>query len=875
MKLDFMSSLHKYSNRTKGWKDLLFRNINTRAADITSSINTANNNMTESVANFAEGVADIRNKMTGLSNMYLTVSALSGDSSYLIGSSSMPIKEINNILINNGSIRLITDNVINSPIVNVISNSNGSSGNSSDYSNTRNSDVNTVISDVPFEVERIDGAAALNLSIELRETSLINCISYSSVDFGINHPEVSTVEISTDGRSYQRVSFSIEQNGDDFDVLIQDSSAMFVRIGFIQNNPYIAKNGSTRYGIGLHSLSVGLATSVKEGYVIFGPISIPQEIMKASINSNINNDGYSFNNTSFELSYDGVSWIPVSIPFSNSDKPKHLDFNNISENSINTRDPVKTLFVKVSMNGSAANKKNLSDAIDRHTQTMMNVNPYINTTFDLGDKYIVGKNLSYPYGVRSSISSYYDNNETLDTSVLIKNHEGYITKSLKNKGLISNATISSFLYRCSIHKGEMNLLLTSEQFDTGTIKAYKVSNPIIRPMRISESSNVVLPFKEPAGIYTLTDGSISRHIDLRSGFFSSCYQWIYEPHDKPVALVNQLGVKLHEFKGNEIINLLDYFTYDEPLSNKDTPHKVKFNKNYPAEPLGNDFFTILDNKLYSTSLNAIVDSYMFVKEEIQTIVKSNVNSISIYTNEAQFAKTREKLSSFDGMKSAKLNKCGLLKGSVSFINKWSSLISFIKEVEFINGIDEFNTGSRVEVSIPKSSNRFSLGRLIDHFSDIDFVGFTDVFKSKVFTSDELLFSGDYMLEDIGNETFVVLPNGIKTHDLIDTRIIFDSNISNAANGYYSIDYENGVIYSQSFISGETEVEYTYSNVYLSGQMIEVLPKKDYTVNGRQIQVKNIQDKTTYCVLSHRSDSSDISILKSPLIKNLTLSMVTT
>ena len=181
MKLDFMSSLHKYSNRTKGWKDLLFRNINTRAADIASSINTANNNMTEAVADFAEGVADIRNKMTGLSNMYLTVSALSGDSSYLIGSSSMPIKEINNILINNGRIRLITDNVVNNPIVNVISNSNGSSGNSSDYSNTRNSDVNTVISDVPFEVERIDGAAALNLSIELRETSLINCISYSSV----------------------------------------------------------------------------------------------------------------------------------------------------------------------------------------------------------------------------------------------------------------------------------------------------------------------------------------------------------------------------------------------------------------------------------------------------------------------------------------------------------------------------------------------------------------------------------------------------------------------------------------------------------------------------------------------------------------------
>lgn len=67
----------------------------------------------------------------------------------------------------------------------------------------------------------------------------------------------------------------------------------------------------------------------------------------------------------------------------------------------------------------------------------------------------------------------------------------------------------------------------------------------------------------------------------------------------------------------------------------------------------------------------------------------------------------------------------------------------------------------------------------------------------------------------------------------------------------------------------------YSNVYLSGQMIEVLPKKDYAVNGRQIQIKNAQDKGIYCVLSHKSDSYDVSILKSPSIKNLTLSMVTT
>ena len=133
--------------------------------------------------------------------------------------------------------------------------------------------------------------------------------------------------------------------------------------------------------------------------------------------------------------------------------------------------------------------------------------------------------------------------------------------------------------------------------------------------------------------------------------------------------------------------------------------------------------------------------------------------------------------SFDGKNIAKLNKSCIVKGSVKFDFSDASIFSFVKEVDFINGIDEFNTGNKVEVNIPKNENKFSLGHKVDHFCEIKFVGYSSIFNNRVFDRKELINAGDYMLNDISDsETEVILPDNIKTHDIISTVAIIDVGI---------------------------------------------------------------------------------------------------
>lgn len=874
MILDFMSSLARYTGRGLGWKSALVSDIKNRADKLAEDNNNLNNEMSESVAKFAEGVVDVRKRMQSVSDIYLTISTISGNSNTEYNLSRMPIFSKEKIVVSGNTIRLESGVNIPLPIVDIDILTNGTLGNHNDYDDVRNNNKETLVTDSPVEVERIDGAINMSIIATIRDKSSVNAIGFTLSDFGVSHADVSYVEISEDGKSFRRVNFDLEKTGNNFTVTIQNSAAKAVRISLIQNNPYIAKNGKSRYAIGVSNFSIGLSSSVESGNIVFGPINSNSEVIKASIQANMPMDGYSFNNTQIEISPDNENWERVSIPFSVSEYPKHLDFNTLSEKSIKTKNPVKTLFLKLTLHGSDAKNNYTSDNINRHVQQLMSANPYITIPFALSDKYIIGKMHGYPYGERFTYSSFSDDLNVLDTLTSIKSESDYVIKSLAPMSNILKATTRSFYHKCAIEKNELFRIIPSQQMDTGTVRAFKISNPIKRPMRVIDSNNVILPFSNDAGVYTLTDGTISRKIDLRSGFFSSAYQWIYKAHNKDTYLINSLGFKVHIFEKGNPINLLDYFQIETPVQNADTPTGVVFNKNYPSAPLLDGEFSIVDNKLYSTSSSAIVDTYTFTKEEINLIFKANLNSVSIYTDNAKFSKTSERLTKYDGLKIAKLSKSGILKGSLVFKNKNASLVSFIKEVEYKNGIDEFRVGDKLEISIPKRVNRFSLGRKVDHFSDLNIIGYTEVFKSKVFSRDELIFAGDYMMEDIGNETFIQLPDGVFTHDLIETSIIINTDTSSAANGYYSIDYNNGILYSQSIISGETEVEYISSNVYITGNMIEPVSKSEYTVAGSQIQIKNISDGDKFVVLSPAKEDKSSEILKSPIVKNLTLNTVT-
>lgn len=873
MRKDYFSSCSNYSRRLPGWREQLLSDIKARADKLATSVNNSNNRIAMAIGKFAEGVSDIREQMTEVSDLYLTVSTVSGNTNTQFGINKMPILKNNGVVISGGTLSLETKTYSPVPIVDVKINTNGQEGNSGDFDIPRYNDKNTIISDTQYEVEKFDSAITAVVNINLRDVSQVNRISLLYTEYGISKPTVAYLEASQDGKKFYRSDFYVQEVNGTTQISFPGANATSVKISLIQNDPYISKSGKLRYAISIRNLSVGMATSIENGEIVFGPITQRDEVLKASIAASIPTDKYSFQNIAFEISTDSSTWYQVSTPFSVSDHPKHLDFNTKSEDSINTKTPVKTLFFRIRMTGDRYTLPLTASSINRHIQQVNQQYPIIEVPFDLSDKYIVSERIGYQFGERGSYFLYSDNVDLIDSITSIKSESSHITKTVAPIKNIARATIRANKVKCAIDGGGPYKIVPPYPIDPKSAKAYKASLPVKREVRVSDSSNMVIPFSEPAGVYTLTDGENTRKLNLALGGFTSCYEWVFAPSERTATLTDPFGKRVAEFEPGKFINLLDHFTITAPSSSERSIVNVKFNSRYPETPLNKDEFTIVDGRFYSASHSATIDGMYINYEEIPIVMRSNINGIDLYTEEAKFSKSKERLSSFDGQTSAKLAHSGLLKGGLKFTNKSSSLLSFVKEVPYINGIDEFKTSGKANILIPKSANRFSLGRLISHFEDIEVTGATDQLSSKVFSMNELIYRGDYLLEDVGNETFVQLPEDVKTDDIIDTFISVLIADSNNSSGLYSIDYTNGMLYSQSTISGATEVEYIYSNIFISGFPMEVLDKNSYSVNQRQIELKDATMETEYVVLSESKIDKSAEILRSPTLKNLTLNTV--
>jgi hypothetical protein len=871
---DFFSSASVYSKRLPGWREQLLSDIKMRADKLATSVNDSNNRIAMAIGKFAEGVSDIREQMSDVSDLYLTVSTVSGNTNRQFGINNMPILKNKGIVVSGSSLALETKTYSPVPIVGVKINTNGQEGNSADFDIPRYNNKDTIISETQYEVEKFDSAITAVIGIDLRDVNQVNRISMLHSEYGIHKSDVMYLEVSPDGKRFYRSDFSVQEINGVTQISFPGVNAASVKISLLQNNPYTAKNGQTRYAIGIRNLSIGIATSIESGEIVFGPITQKEEVLKASIAASIPTDKYSFQNISFEISTDSTTWYQVSTPFSVSEHPKHLDFNTKSDTSINTKTPVTTLFFRIRMTGNKHSLPLMASSIDRHIQQVSQQSPVIQVPFALSDKYIVSERLGYQFGERGSYFLYNDNIDLVDSISSIKSESDYVLKTVAPMKNITRATIRADKIKCAIEGGEIYRIVPPYSIDPKSAKAYKASLPVKREVRISDSSNMVLPFEQPAGIYSLTDGENSRKLNLTLGAFTSCYQWVFKPLERPVSLIDPFGKKVAEYEAGKYINLLDYFTVSIPTSSERSSISVTFNSRYPETPLSGGEFTLIDGKYYSASHSAVVNGMYISYEEIPLVMRSNINGIDLYTEEAKFSKSREKLSKFDGQTSAKLAHSGLLKGGLRFTNKASSLLSFVKEVTYINGIDEFKTSGKANILIPKSVNRFSLGRLVNHFDDIEITGGVEQLSSKVFSKDELVYRGDYMLEDAGNETFIQLPEGVKTDDIIDTFITVSVADSNSSSGLYSIDYTNGMLYSQSTISGESEVEYIYSNIFISGFPIKVLDKKSYTVTDRQVELKDATMDNEYIVLSESKADKSAEILRSPTLKNLALNTVT-
>ena len=871
----FLNLIDKYSDRHQGYKKELIEDIQNEANAITSGLNAVNNSGIEAMDKFAARVATLRSKMAEASTMVLDVNSLSGNSNFQFYPSEENIDSTTDIAISNSNLYLESFVTESHQIYDVRIDTTGALGNTSDFNEKRYYNKSTITTRTHVEVESFDTTLSAIIDIDLKTTRVLNMVEFYIKDFGVNNPTISNVEISSDGMTYIRLDSDMEFYDNRVVIVFKDSDAKNIRFSIVQTDGYVTANTKRRYAIGLYNLRAGIRSSSEEGSIVFGPFNSTREILKASIAGTIPVDGYSMDNIKFEISPDKSSWEEITLPYTISEKKKIIQYNNISTDSISTTNPVKTLYLKVTMTGNKVNKEFSYNTIyNRHTQAISALNSTIYTSFDITKDYLVARNKDVSFGDKVTLNSWNDDTSVIDRSLSVMVKKEPMLKTIKHRDEQNGVTVNFAKLKCPVEKSDTFRIIPAADLDVSTAKFFKRSNPIKRYSRVLASSNIVLPFKEVSGVYTITDGINQRRIDLSSGYFESCYQWVFEANNMHTRLVSPTGEALYVWDPEQSINLLDYFTVEDIVTTDKSPVKLSFNRKYPAEELSDKEFSLVDGKIESLYGNAIVSSYIVVESQITAESTFGVNSILYEATDVSLSKHSESLSLYNGKNIAKLNKTCIVRGSLNFNYESASIFPFVEEVDFVDGLSEFNSGSTVEVSIPMNVNKFSLGRYVDKFTGIKFVGHAGTFTNRVYSEDELVSYGDYMLQDVSEtETEIVLPEGIMTHDIIITKAVLNVASNSVGNGYFSVDYKNGIIYSQTRIDGNTIVSYEYSNMYVSGKELEIIDPSDYVVSGRQINFSAAEDNTMITILAKQSEVFELDINNSPRLKGLTLNTV--
>ena len=230
----------------------------------------------------------------------------------------------------------------------VAEDSTGVAGNNNDRTRSRSPLPEAVLDGQThswFEYERIQNAKGddlrLALRLSLKQPSVINRIRIDPVNFGTKSwVRIEDIKIQTeDGMISVRSDISTptwNANEDPFQLSPAASKyagqglytfspvmAKSIQITFIQSEPYAIENGSKlRYAIGLKEIDVFQVPFASEGEFLLKPVVFKRPVRTIGLMNNVAPYDPKFVTMSYELSTDGgVTWLPIS-PLENVDFSK-------------------------------------------------------------------------------------------------------------------------------------------------------------------------------------------------------------------------------------------------------------------------------------------------------------------------------------------------------------------------------------------------------------------------------------------------------------------------------------------------------------------------------------------------------------------------
>ncbi len=265
--------------------------------------------------------------------------------------------------------------------------SNGAAGSNYQLDVFGHKEIETISDNEPntwYEYERVTAYSVnessvplvLDLTIVLEEVSVINHININPINFGTPTPvKIASLETSKDGIEYTSIKdevpvkdFAIETEKEEFDLSPATSKyagqasysflprkAQYIHIVLRQYTPYSIETNSglrLRYAIGLRDINVLGRKFKTEGSLVSTTFSLDGDARKIALWASENpTEKSSLADITHSISYnDGAVWLPLQPQRRDGiEIPEVLNFNNISQNSIETEIEVNNFRHKISM----------------------------------------------------------------------------------------------------------------------------------------------------------------------------------------------------------------------------------------------------------------------------------------------------------------------------------------------------------------------------------------------------------------------------------------------------------------------------------------------------------------------------------------------
>lgn len=151
-----------------------------------------------------------------------------------------------------------------------------------------------------------------------------------------------------------------------------------------------------------------------------------------------------------------------------------------------------------------------------------------------------------------------------------------------------------------------------------------------------------------------------------------------------------------------------------------------------------------------------------------------------------------------------------------------------EEVDYIDGVQEFIESEYITELLEKSANTFVLrgDPLVD---SIRFSGDVSLFKRQVYSDKDLSIPSSWLLKKEGENFVIQINKNNLTSEFTYTYITYVSKAKNKREGLYSVDYDNGILYSSTGLKN-VRIAYRRAIQYLEGQQMEQVDKSLYNKN---------------------------------------------